>query len=200
VDVVDPIYTQPFLDTGPLSAQPAGGSYTDLAGWTGIATTSPPCQKDGLVNPRFPIYLDSYNVSAQKTAYDLFASATNGSSTFNGSIFMFEGYSMEGVQAIESNSAAFAFRSENLLSAPLITYTPAGSELDEEAAQLGEQLRQVLHAASGRTHLRTYVNYAYGDETPQHWYGSEGWRQSRLRALKNKYDPHGRFSFYAPIA
>jgi len=200
VDVVDPTYTQPFHDIGPLSAEPVGGSYTDLAGWTGIATTSPPCQKDGLVNPRFPIYLESYNVPAQKQAYDVFASGANGTSAFNGSIFMFEGYSMEGVQAIESNSTAFAFRSENLLAAPLITYAPAGSERDQEAAQFGEQLRQILHEASGRMDLRAYVNYAYGDETPQQWYGSEGWRQSRLQALKKKYDPEGKFSFYAPIA
>lgn len=199
MDVVDSAYTQPFLDLGPLSQDPVGGTYNDLAAWTEIALSSPPCQKDGLVNPRFPIYLESYNVSAQKTAYDQFASAINGASPFNGSIFMFEGYSMEGVQAIESDSTAFAFRSENILAAPLITYAPAGSALDEQARELGDQLRQVLHEASGRPDVRAYVNYAYGDETPQQWYGSETWRQSRLQALKKKYDPEDRFSFYAPV-
>lgn len=199
VDVVDSAYTQPFIDLGPLSQDPVGGTYNDLAAWTEIALSSAPCQKAGLVNPRFPIYLQTYNVSAQKTAYDQFADAVNASSPFNASIFMFEGYSMQGVQAIESDSTAFAFRSENILAAPLITYAPAGSALDQAAAQLGEQLRQVLHAASGRPHVRAYVNYAYGDETPEQWYGSEQWRQSRLQALKQKYDPHGRFSFYAPI-
>lgn len=197
---VDPVYTTPFHDIGPLSVEPASGSYTDLAGWTGIADTSPPCQKAGLVNPRFPIYLESYNVAAQRQAYDLFASAVKGTSPFNNSLFMFEGYSMEGVHAIDSNSTAFAFRDENLLAAPLMTYTPAGSELDQQAAQLGNQLRQILHDASGRKELRAYVNYAYGDETPQQWYGSEAWRQDRLRALKGKYDPDGKFSFFAPIA
>ncbi|KAE8377935.1 hypothetical protein BDV26DRAFT_262436 [Aspergillus bertholletiae] len=200
VKVVDSAYTKPFHDIGPLSTEPKGGSYTDLAGWTGIALSSPPCQKAGLVNPRFPNYLEEYNIPAQKKAYDIFAQGVRGTSPFNNSIFMFEGYSMQGVKAIDSKSSAFAFRGENILSAPLITYAPAGSDLDKKAAQLGNKLRQVLQKASGRPEVRAYVNYAYGDETPQQWYGSEQWRQDRLKALKQKYDPTGKFSFFAPIA
>ncbi|KAE8423995.1 hypothetical protein BDV36DRAFT_303328 [Aspergillus pseudocaelatus] len=200
VKTVDSAYTKPFHDIGPLSKEPKGGSYTDLAEWTGISLSSPPCQKAGLVNPRFPNYLEEYNVPAQKKAYEIFANAIRGSSPFNNSIFMFEGYSMQGVKAIDSKSSAFAFRGENILSAPLITYAPGGPELDEKASKLGNELRQVLHRASGRPDVRAYVNYAYGDETPQQWYGSEKWRQDRLQALKKKYDPTGRFSFFAPVA
>ncbi|KAJ5091128.1 hypothetical protein NUU61_005998 [Penicillium alfredii] len=200
VKVVDPAYTKPFHDIGPLSAEPQKGTYTDLAGWTGIATTSPPCQKAGLANPRFPIYLETYNPQAQKKAYEIFARAVRGSSAFNSSIFMFEGYSTQGVNAISPSSSAFAFRSEHLLAAPLITYKPAGSEIDRKAAQLGQQLRHILHQASGRQDFRAYVNYAHGDETTQQLYGSEKWRQSRLQGLKQKYDPAGKFSFYAPVA
>ncbi|PLN80621.1 putative FAD-dependent oxygenase [Aspergillus taichungensis] len=200
VQKVDPVYTKTFHDIGPLSADSIGGSYNDLAGWTNIATTSPPCQKAGLANPRFPIYLQGYNVPAQKKAYDVFASAIRGSSAFNNSIFMFEGYSTEGVQAIDSKSSAFAFRGENLLAAPLITYVPTGQELEDKAATLGNRLRDILHQASGLKEMGVYVNYAYGDETPEQWYGSERWRQDRLRLLKKKYDPENRFGFYGPIA
>ncbi|KAE8353374.1 hypothetical protein BDV28DRAFT_133215 [Aspergillus coremiiformis] len=200
VKSVDPVYTKPFHDIGPLSVEPRGGTYTDLAAWTGIALSSPPCQKAGLVNPRFPNYLESYNIPAQKKAYDIFANAIRGPSAFNHSIFMFEGYSMQGVKEIDSQSSAFAFRDENILSAPLITYAPSGPELDEKAARLGNELRRILHDASGRLEIRSYVNYAYGNETPRQWYGTERWRQARLRALKQKYDPKGRFSFFAPVA
>jgi hypothetical protein len=179
---------------------PAAGTYNDLAGWTEVNLASAGCQKAGLKNPRFPLYLESYNVPAQRAVYDLFAATTNNSSPFNSSIFMFEGYSTGGVHAVPSDSTAFAFRSDNLLVAPLITYTPAGPALDKEAAQVGEQLRQVLHAASGETDIHAYVNYAFGAEGPQQWYGSETWRQSRLQGLKKKYDPEGKFSFYGPIA
>lgn len=179
---------------------PISGTYKDLAGWTGIATTSPPCQKAGLANPRFPIYLQSYNVEAQTKAYKAFAAATAGSSPFNGSLFMFEGYSVQGVQAIDSKSSAFAFRDAHLLGAPLITYKPNGADLDKKAKDLGNQLREILHQASGLTDVRAYVNYAYGNEDPKVWYGSEKWRQDRLAALKKKYDPSGKFSFFGPIA
>ncbi|KAJ5897015.1 uncharacterized protein N7473_006414 [Penicillium subrubescens] len=199
VTTVDSAYTEPFHNIGPISIQPASGTYTDLAGWTGIANSSPPCQKGALANPRFPIYLQSYNVDAQKKAYSVFANAVRGASTFNNSIFMFEGYSMEGVQAIASDSSAFAFRSENILAAPLINYLPAGSTLDTKVANLGNQLRDILRDGTGQDDFRAYVNYAYGDETLQELYGSESWRQSRLHALKQKYDPTGKFSFYAPI-
>ncbi|KAJ5684724.1 uncharacterized protein N7477_001069 [Penicillium maclennaniae] len=198
VKAVDSIYTKPFHDLGPISVSPDSGTYQDLATWTGIANSSPPCQKIGMANPRFPIYLESYNIAAQKKAWDIYAPAVRGSSPFNNSIFMFEGYSAEGVHAVPHDSTAFAFRSENLLAAPLINYFPAEG-LDEKAADLGNKLRNVLFEASGRDEIRAYVNYAHGDETTKQLYGSEKWRQQRLSALKKKYDPQGRFIFYAPI-
>lgn len=106
---------------------------------------------------------------------------------------------MEGVHAIPADSAAFAFRSENILAAPLISYTSTGSTIDCQAKQLGEQLRQILHNGSGLSNIRAYVNYAYGDESSQELYGYESWRQNKLKSLKSKYDPYGKFSFYAPV-
>ncbi|UNI13778.1 hypothetical protein JDV02_000487 [Purpureocillium takamizusanense] len=200
VKEVDPAYTKPFHDIGPAVKDPASGTYTDLAAWTGIALDSPPCQNAGLANPRFPIYLETYNVAAQKKVYDIFASATQQNPEFAHSLFMFEGYAEQGVRAIPDESSAFAFRGDNLLAAPLITYKPAGADLDQKAKALGEQLRSILQQASGRKELHTYVNYAYGSETKQQWYGGDKWRQDKLSALKKKYDPNGRFNFYAPVA
>ncbi|KAJ0165215.1 6-hydroxy-D-nicotine oxidase [Colletotrichum tanaceti] len=200
VTAVDPVYTEPFRAIGPISSTPDAGTYLDLAAWTGIALDSPPCQKAGLNNPRFPIYVESYNVEAQRKAYDVFASSVKGDSPFGNSLFMFEGYSNQGVKAVESDSTAFAHRGDNLLFAPLITYTPGGTELDQQAAILGNQLRDIIHEGSGRSEKHVYLNYAFGDESPKEWYGSEQWRQDRLKALKAKYDPNGRFSFYGPIA
>ena len=200
VKSVDSVYTEPFHNIKPISAVPQSGSYKDLAGWTSVALDSPPCQKLGFANPRFPIYLEEYDVSAQKKAWDIYAPAVRGSSAFNNSIFMFEGYSVRGLKAIPADSSAFAFRSENLLAAPLINYPPSNSHLTSEAADLGNKLRNVLSDATGRQDFRAYINYAYGTETSQQIYGSEGWRLQRLRDLKKKYDPKGKFSFYAPIA
>ncbi|KAI0889717.1 putative FAD-dependent oxygenase [Annulohypoxylon maeteangense] len=196
---VDPTYTKPFHDIGALSVEAESGTYKDVAGWVQIALDSAPCQKSGLANPRFPAYIKEYNVPAQKLAYDTYAANVSGDSPFTSSIFMFESYPVQGVQAIDGDSTAFAFRSDNMLTAPLITYTPAGKDLDDRAAELGNQLREIIRQGSGSEELHAYVNYAYGDETPQNWYGYEQWRQDRLKALKTKYDPEGRFSFFAPV-
>lgn len=197
---VDPTYTKPFHDIGPISIEPESGTYRDLARWTNIALDNPPCQKAGLANPRFPTYLERYNVEAQRQAYDAFAAGVKGDSPFSAAIFMFEAYPVQGVRAVDSSSTAFAFRGDSLLAAPLITYAPAGAELDRQAAELGSRLREIVHRGSGREELHAYVNYAFGNEAPQNWYGYEPWRQDRLAALKTKYDPEGRFSFFGPVA
>ncbi|KAF2872287.1 hypothetical protein BDV95DRAFT_628008 [Massariosphaeria phaeospora] len=178
VDAVDPVYTAPFTALG----------------------SSPPCQKAGFVNIRFPIELQTYNISAQRQVYDVFASAIRANPALNGSLFLFEDCSTQGVKAVPHESTAYPFRQSNLLVAPLIIYKSSGAELDERAEELGVSLRQILHEASGQDELHAYVNYAFGNEDVKSWYGYEEWRQERLLALKNKYDPDREFSFYAPIA
>lgn len=71
--------------------------------------------------------------------------------------------------------------------------------LDAKSIDFGENLRLALHRASGSAELHTYVNYAHGNETLQELYGYESWRLPKLKTLKNKYDPSGKFNFYAPI-
>lgn len=135
-----------------------------------------------------------------KNAWDLFAVETGPQTPFNTSIFMFEGYSTQAVRGTNDRNTAFAFRHQDILTAPLITYKPGDTNLDQKAAQIGNELRQILHRASGQSEMSVYVNYAYGNEEPVSWYGNEGWRQDRLKSLKNKYDPKGKFSFFGPVA
>lgn len=59
---------------------------------------------------------------------------------------------------------------------------------------------RILFQGSGETQLHAYVNYAFGEEEPRNWYGYEQWRLDKLKALKDKYDPRRKFSFYAPVA
>ena len=109
-----------------------------------------------------------------------------------------EGYSLQAVQAVPYESTAFALRDRKLLYGFLTTYEEKGNKtLDAQAQKWGEKVRD---AAYGNVRQRAaYVNYAKGSETTQMMYGYEGWRQERLKQLKRKYDPKGRFSFYAPI-
>ncbi|PWI65412.1 hypothetical protein PCL_07013 [Purpureocillium lilacinum] len=113
VKAVDGRYTKPFRDIGPVSVEPSSGTYTDLAAWTGIALESPPCQDGGFANPRFPIYLERYNTTAQKEAYDAFARTTHENANFSNSLFMFEGFSRRGVRSVHDKSSVFAYRGDN---------------------------------------------------------------------------------------
>ncbi|RYP31091.1 hypothetical protein DL767_005935 [Monosporascus sp. MG133] len=70
VKTVDPSYTNYFHELGPVVMDSAGGSYTDLPAWTGNANTSPPCQKSGLVNMRFPVDIETVKaVPSESTAF-----------------------------------------------------------------------------------------------------------------------------------
>ncbi|CAO2650808.1 Nn.00g091050.m01.CDS01 [Neocucurbitaria sp. VM-36] len=201
VDAVDSRYTQAFHDLEPLVLSPQSGTYKDLAAWTGIALDSPPCQDFGFNNPRFPIYTKSYNVTAQKKAYELYASAVSGADNpYTNSIFMFEDYATGGVRARDTSATAFGFRQDLILAAPLIIYEPTDKARDTAVEQLGNKLREIIREGTGSNEVHSYVNYAYGNEGPKGWYGYETWRQDRLKALKKKYDAKGKFSFYGPIA
>jgi hypothetical protein len=201
VTAVNSRYTKAFHELGPLVIKPQSGTYKDLAAWTGIALESPPCQDFGFNNPRFPIYTKSYNTTAQKLAYDAYAKAVSGvNSTYYNSIFMFEDYASTGVRERDDSATAFSYRQDLILQAPLIIYEPSDKIRDADVKNLGNQLREIIRAGSGNSELHAYVNYAYGNEGPRSWYGYQTWRQDRLKALKKRYDPKGRFSFYGPIA
>ncbi|EFX00158.1 FAD-binding domain containing protein [Grosmannia clavigera kw1407] len=207
VDAVNATVVAAFEAIGPIISTPSNGTYLDLASWTGIDLDSTPCQKTGKANPRFPIYLTQFNTTAVRQAYDLFSNATSAAdSPYTGSLFMFEGYAQEGVKSVGDSATAFAYRSDNILGAPMINYADTGSAIEERSYNLGTQIRDALWAGAnggvvGETGtLHTYVNYAYGDETADSWYGDVAWRQNKLQSLKKTYDPNGRFSFYAPIA
>jgi hypothetical protein len=159
VKVVDARYIKPFYDLGPLKATPQSGSYQDLAAWTGIALDSPPCQDFGFANPRFPIYTKSYNVTAQKKAYELYASAVSGAdSPYTNSIFMFEDYASAGLRNRPAEASAFAFRDAHILAAPLIIYATGNKTQDDAVKQLGTQLREIIREGTGSNELHTYVS------------------------------------------
>ncbi|KAJ5211730.1 FAD binding domain-containing protein [Penicillium cinerascens] len=125
--------------------------------------------------------------------------ATDSPPSLNNSFFLFEGYSVQGVQSIPSDSTAFPHREANLLVAPVVTYEPGDKKLESEAFQFGETLREIIFQGSDEKEMYSYVNYASGNEGPQSWYGYEPWRLEKLRVLKEKYDPDNRLSFYAPF-
>ncbi|KAI4868239.1 FAD-binding domain-containing protein [Hypoxylon rubiginosum] len=168
VQVVDPDLTSPFVKLEPVTLN---------------SNIDAPCQKVGLVNTRFTIDVETYDTQAQRKVYDMFSLATHETPALDGSLFLFEGYSLQAVQAVPRESTAISYQ-----------------KLQQKAAKLSEDLRQIIHKATGRKEMHTYVNYAFGTETKEQIYGHEEWRRKKLLHLKNKYNPDRKFSFYAPIA
>ncbi|KAJ6784036.1 hypothetical protein PWT90_00323 [Aphanocladium album] len=198
VTAVDAKHSAALKKLGPVSVEDTPGTYVDLAAWTMISMDDIPCQKLGVNNLRFPLYLDTYNVGAMRKAYNMFADALRATPEFAHSILLFENYPVQGLRKPASKDSAFAFRGDSILVAPLINFPPGNKDLDGKAVVLGEGLRATLHEASGRDTMHTYVNYAYRDSSEE-MYGAEAWRQQKLARLKAKYDPHGRFNFYNPV-
>lgn len=165
-----------------------------------MATGSPICQKTGNFYIRFPVDLQQYNPIAQRAAFDHFSTMTHINTALNGSACVFEGYSVDGVKSISSNSTAFPHREANILAAPAAIYEAGDEGLEAEAFQFGTHLRGIFFQGSGQKEMYSYVNYAAGNEGPRSWYGHEPWRLEKLRALKAKYDPDQRLDFYAPFS
>ncbi|EEH44121.2 uncharacterized protein PADG_00410 [Paracoccidioides brasiliensis Pb18] len=200
VEAIEAKYADSFSRIDPIVTTSGKGTYKDISRWVGNTNNSPACQKIGLANTFFSLYLQKYNTTAQRAAFDLFSRVTRENPAFNKSVALFQGYTVQGVQAIPSESTAFPYRDANLLVSVITGYEPAGAKRDAEAHAYGERMRQIWFEGSGQEKVvKVYVNSAFGAEDPQSWYGYEPWRLERLRKLKDKYDPDRRFNFYAPF-
>ncbi|KAL5335387.1 hypothetical protein BJX70DRAFT_390676 [Aspergillus crustosus] len=213
---VEPVYVANFIQEGVEEVKPeiidrfrelsdipppvkTTGLYTDIPYWINTDLNSRGCaKKENKV--RFPIGFPRYNVHTQRDFYEAFAEVVTGNSPFNASMVLLEQYSAQGVKAVPLDSTAFPDRYDDLLVSPVIAY-PNTSDyaIEVKAEEFGNRLRDILLEGTGSDELHAYVNYAAGDEGPKSWYGYEPWRQEKLEALKEKYDPKGKFSYYAPI-
>ncbi|KAL4807630.1 hypothetical protein BDV18DRAFT_158846 [Aspergillus unguis] len=197
--VIEDEIIQPFRD---LSTMPAVaktvGYYTDIPTWIRTDINSEGCAPMGN-KARFPISFPRYDVQAQKDFYEAFKEGTAGDSLFNTSMVLIEQYSAQGVESVPADSTAFPHRSDALLVSPVIAWLSDSGEVEGQGVEFGDELRDILLKATGSDELHAYVNYAAGNEGAEAWYGYEPWRMEKLQRVKEKYDPEGKFSFYAPI-
>ncbi|KAL4962071.1 uncharacterized protein BDV14DRAFT_191878 [Aspergillus stella-maris] len=135
----------------------------------------------------FPLASNN-NITANREIFDYFAEAITERPVLNSSVIVFEAYSVQGVQRVDSASTAFAHRDERFL-----------SSIDEEAIDIGRDLQQLFVEGQPGLEQHRYVNYAFGDDPLEQMYGYWPWRLGRLRAAKAMYDSNNAFCFYNPI-
>lgn len=113
-ETVPDIYTAPLLSIGPVVVAANATDYTGLTLIDATAINSTVCQQHNAVNMMFPISFKSYNIKAQRSAFDSFNAFTT-DATFNNSAVLFEAYSTQAVKAVPSDSTAFPYREDNIL-------------------------------------------------------------------------------------
>ena len=107
-------YTAPLLALGPAVAAANVTDYPGLAIIDSTTIDDTVCTQHDAVNMMFPISIKSYNIKAQRAAFDAYNNLT-ADSTFLNSAVLFEGYSTQAVKAVASNSTAFPNRADNFL-------------------------------------------------------------------------------------
>lgn len=113
-DTVPVKYTEPLQEIGPVVATAGTTNYPGLTTIDGTTIDSSVCQQHDAVNMMFPIGLKSYNIQAQRDAFDVF-NAFTADTVFNNSAVLIEAYSMQAVKAIQSDSTAFPHRGDNIV-------------------------------------------------------------------------------------
>ncbi|KZL87808.1 fad-dependent oxygenase [Colletotrichum incanum] len=191
-------FTGPLHDIQHVSIEKGLAPMPDLASLTFMGSESIGCAK-GFTGLRFPIGLKSHDLPAVRRVFDDIAGISNRVPELSGSFFLLEGYSTQGVKAIDEKASAFPHRDDNILVTPYIMYRPNAS-IDAIAQEHGKRLRNHLLMASGDPkRLRAYVNYAHGDEPLEAMYGWDDWRLGLLKSIKAKWDPENRMRFYNPL-
>ena len=107
-------FLAPFIALGPMALTNVTTPYTNLAHASESGVTDPVCQPGGS-KKLFPVGLLKYNITTNRALYNLFSKMLTDHPDFNNSVVQFEGYSMQGVQAVDPASTAYAHREDNLL-------------------------------------------------------------------------------------
>ncbi|TVY40369.1 FAD-linked oxidoreductase [Lachnellula occidentalis] len=168
--------------------------YKGIPDATGSGVDQPLCAK-GFEHVHSTTYLDTWNVTSQRDVFNLFQSKITEQPLVAGSIIMLEDYSTIGVKAVDSKTSAFPWRNRNLLTVTAVNFPP-NSSLDAFATEWATQTLDLFNQGSGGLAPSTYVNYAAGNEPIEQMYGGS---LQKLRSLKARYDPLGKFNYYNPI-
>lgn len=179
----------------PVSIKPGTTDITGMNAVAGAAYGTAACAKGSISAMLFGASLKRWNIAGLRATLDIFGALPP---ELHNSFVLLEAYSTRAVEAVPDDETAYPDRFNQIVASPAMYFTLGNASLDAIAADFGGRMRRALVDGSGQP-LHCYVNYAHGDESLEALYGYEDWRLWRLRRLKAKYDPFGKFGYYAPI-
>ncbi|RAH80150.1 FAD-binding domain-containing protein [Aspergillus japonicus CBS 114.51] len=190
-------YLAPFDALHPLSVEDGNVPVNEISNVQRTGSNDPICAH-GYERIIATAGLQVYNVTTQRAIYEVFNEILRSHPAFNTSVVLMEGYSLQGVLAVDPASSAYPLRDDYLLMWASVSYLPDES-LDDTALEWAGLIRDLWNEGQPTRRPTTYVNYALGIESLESMYGYESWRLERLRALKREYDPENRFAYFNPI-
>ncbi|GFF75239.1 6-hydroxy-D-nicotine oxidase [Aspergillus udagawae] len=192
-------YLAPFNAIEAVYEEMGDVPYPQVAKAQGTSLSDPICQH-GNVHSTSTVFLRVWNATAERLIFEGFKKRVAQDPVLAaGANIMHEGYSTEGVDAVDPAGSAYPFRSDRHLTL-FNAIVPHNDTAREQAAWAwAAEVRDQWNAGQPGRLMDAYVNYASGFETLEQRYGHESWRLKRLRSLKAKYDPHNRFRYYNPI-
>ncbi|KEY71946.1 hypothetical protein S7711_07095, partial [Stachybotrys chartarum IBT 7711] len=173
--------------------------------WTELANTALfggfnfPCETAGPIDQYHVLARNIHAETLQEQVqhYAEFMAATPGAA---GSSIMIEAFAQQAVQAHSDDFSAFPHR-QNFHTALVWAMTWSDDSVGPDADAFAKEWRDRFSESdiSGYENMHVYQNYANDDEPLSALYGVDTWRQERLTALKDAYDPHGHFDGYHPV-
>lgn len=173
---------QSLLRIGPYKDTTAELPYDQ---WNTAANTF--CIKGGR-KPSYGAGFDEFVPSTWRQIWNAYVDFLKVPGT-NYSSILTECYSLAHAQSIPKSTSSFANRDVRFNGAVIPYYMDPS--LDAQAQTFGSKVRDLWRSTDGFARNRTYVNFAYGDETNGVVYDTS---TPRLRQLKAEYDPQDVFN------
>ncbi|KUI59748.1 hypothetical protein VP1G_06965 [Cytospora mali] len=178
-----------LLDIGPLADDTEVIPYDT---WNAAGDTF--CA-DGGRKPAYATNLKTMDPTAWRSVWNEYISFYNEYPEANATTILTECYSTAKSLEISSSQSAYPWRDIKCYNNIIPWYTHAS--LDAAANEFGQKTRSYLAASAGTDSFSAYINFAHGDEALSSIYGDS---LPKLKTLKAKYDPKGRFNQWFPLS
>ncbi|KAK5636776.1 hypothetical protein RRF57_012488 [Xylaria bambusicola] len=180
-----------ILDIGPTL------DTTEVIPYNTWNTAGDPFCAAGGRKPSYTVGLKTMEPTAWRNVWNEYIAFFNSYEEANLTTILTECYSTAATAASlkDNGTSSYPFRDIKCHAIAIPWYT--SPEIDSDALQFGQNVRSYLIDSAGTKSPSSYINFAHGDESLSHIYGSS---LPKLQKLKRKYDPERRLNQWFPLS